>query len=97
MYRRLFMADQHMINTADRMQGIINIEDGPRDNRIPASHLIDERSDDHLGSRQHLHGLPHSYNELRFNNTLTADDDAWQLTPKGGTGVNKNKKEERRE
>ena len=73
-----------MINTTDRMQRIINIEDGPPGiTEYLLYTLIDERSDDHLGSRQHLHGLPHSYNEKRFNNTLTADDDAWQLTPQG--------------
>ncbi|MNI91288.1 hypothetical protein D3C73_1489250 [compost metagenome] len=59
MYGGLFMTDQHMIDSPDRMQRIINIEDrAPRITKYLLHTLIDERSHDHLGSRQHLHGLP---------------------------------------
>ncbi|CSP71703.1 Uncharacterised protein [Shigella sonnei] len=53
-----------MIDTTHGMQCIVNIKDcasGITEYLFNA--LIDKRSDDHLGSRQHLHGLPHCLTE----------------------------------
>jgi hypothetical protein len=51
MHGTLLMAHQYVIDASDRMQGIVNIEYRPaRISEYVLNALIDQRSDDHLGS-----------------------------------------------
>ncbi|SAD66964.1 Uncharacterised protein [Enterobacter cloacae] len=73
MYSSLFMTNQNMINTAYRVQRVINIENrasGIAEHLFHA--LIDKRSDDHFRARQHLHALPPGFCYRRSTEFISA-------------------------